>query len=155
MVFRAPIKVCFSDIDNAGIVYYPRFMHYFHLAMEEFFASEVGIDYADVLHKRNISLPTVHLEADFRLRMQYGDRIDMEVRVIDIGRTSITWEYRGYRAGDKEELVVEGHTVTVCVRTDTFEKIEVPEWLRQALTAYMRTLDTRWGSKGTGPILDN
>ena len=27
-------------------------MHYFHLAMEEFFSSELGIDYADILHKQ-------------------------------------------------------------------------------------------------------
>lgn len=91
MAFRAPIKVCFSDIDNAGIVYYPRFMHYFHLAMEEFFTAELGIDYADILYGHNLSLPTVHLESDFLLRMKYGDRIDIEVRVINIGRTSITW----------------------------------------------------------------
>lgn len=141
MAFRAPIKVCFSDIDNAGIVYYPRFMHYFHLAMEEFFASELGIEYAAVLHERTISLPTVHLEADFRRRMKYGDQIDMEVRVIQIGRTSITWGYRGYRAGDEEDIVVEGHNVTVCVMPGTFEKIEVPQWLRQALTAYMESFD--------------
>ena len=36
MPFRKPIKVGFGDIDNAGIVYYPWFMHYFHLAIEEF-----------------------------------------------------------------------------------------------------------------------
>jgi 4-hydroxybenzoyl-CoA thioesterase len=139
MAFRAPIKVCFSDIDNAGIVYYPRFLHYFHLAMEEFFTNQLGIDYADVLHNRNLALPTVHLETDFRRRLKYGDRIDMEVRIINIGRTSITWGYRGYRAGDEEELVVEGHNITVCVTTDSFEKITVPEWLREGLTTYMRT----------------
>lgn len=44
MGFRAPIRVCFGDIDNAGIVYYPRGMHYFHLAMEEFFGSELKIE---------------------------------------------------------------------------------------------------------------
>ena len=136
MPFRASIKVCFSDIDNAGIVYYPRFMHYFHLAMEEFFANEMGIEYADVLHQHNLSLPTVHLESDFRRRLRYGDRISMEVRVIHIGQSSITWGYRGYR-GDDEEMVVEGQNVTVCVRTDTFEKIDVPEWLRQGLASYM------------------
>ncbi len=73
MAFRKLIKICFADIDNAGIVYYPRFMHYFHLAMEEFFISGMGADYSDVLHKRNVSLPTVHLEADFRRRLHYGD----------------------------------------------------------------------------------
>jgi 4-hydroxybenzoyl-CoA thioesterase len=143
MAFRAPIKVCFGDIDNAGIVYYPRFMHYFHLAMEEFFRCELGIDYADVLHKHNVSLPTVHLESDFRRRLKYGDRIDMEVRVLNIGQTSITWGYRGYRAGDDGEVVVEGHNVTVCVTTDTFEKISVPDWLRESLTAYQEKLGTQ------------
>ncbi len=136
MPFRASIKVCFSDIDNAGIVYYPRFMHYFHLAMEEFFVAEMGIEYADVLHQRNLSLPTVHLESDFRRRLRYGDQISIEVRVIHVGHSSITWGYRGYR-GDDEETVVEGQNVTVCVRTDTFEKIDVPEWLRRGLASYM------------------
>ncbi len=137
MPFRKLIKVCFGDIDNAGIVYYPRFMHYFHLAMEEFFGAELGIDYADVLHQQNLSLPTVHLESDFRRRMRYGDQIHMEVRVIRIGRTSVVWGYKGYRGPAEEEIVVEGQNVTVCVRTDTFEKREVPEWLRKGLGNYM------------------
>ncbi len=142
MSFRASIRVCFGDIDNAGIVYYPRFMHYFHLALEEFFAAEIGIEYADVLHKRNLSLPTVHLESDFRRRLRYGDRISIEVRVVHIGKTSITWGYKGYRRNGEEEVVVEGQNVTVCVKTDTFEKIEVPEWLTQGLKNYMERFNT-------------
>ncbi len=136
MTFQKTIKVCFGDIDNAGIVYYPRFLHYFHLAMEEFFSSEMGIDDANVLHQRKLSLPTVHVDADFRRRLRYGDQINIEVRVIHIGRTSITWGYRGYRMAGEEEIVVEGQNVTVCVRTDSFEKMEVPEWLRKRLVDY-------------------
>ncbi|MCJ7747529.1 MAG: acyl-CoA thioesterase [Desulfobacterales bacterium] len=141
MAFRTQIKVCFADIDNAGIVYYPRFLHYFHLAMEEFFAGELGMDYADVLHKSNLSFPTVHLECDFRRRLRYGDRIDIEVKVIHIGQTSITWGYKGYRAGDEGGIVVEGSNVTVCVKTDSFEKIDIPEWLRQGLKTQMVTFE--------------
>jgi len=136
MVFQTQIKVCFSDIDNAGIVYYPRFLHYFHLAMEEFFSGEMKIDYADVLHKKNVSFPSVHVECDFRRRLKYGDRIDMEVKIIRLGKSSITWGYEGYRAGKGGEIVVEGSNVTVCVKTATLEKIDLPEWLRQGLEAY-------------------
>ena len=138
MTYSKLIKVCFSDIDNAGIVYYPRFLHYFHLAVEEFFAAELGIDFADVLHTRNVSFPTVHVEADFRLRLKYGDRIDIEVRVLHVGRSSIRWGYRGYRgvAAPGSDLLVEGSNVTVCVTSDTFDKIEVPAWLREGLEAY-------------------
>ena len=138
MAFRTPIKVCFADIDNAGIVYYPRFLHYFHLAMEEFFAREFGIDYAEVLHQRNLALPTVHVECDFRGRLRYGDRIEMEVRVIHIGQTSITWGYKGHRTGDEGETVVEGSNVTVCVKTDDFAKTDVPEWLSRGLKRHLQ-----------------
>ena len=141
MAFRAPIKVCFSDIDNAGIVYYPRFLHYFHLAMEEFFSTVLGIDYSEILHERNISFPTVHLESDFHRKIKYGDRIDMEVKVKKIGNSSVSWGYRGYLAGKKDEIVVEGGNVTVCVKSDSFEKIEVPKWLRDGLMEYMRESD--------------
>jgi 4-hydroxybenzoyl-CoA thioesterase len=136
MPFRNQIRVVFSDIDNAGIVYYPRFLHYFHLALEEFFEHELGVEYADVLHERNLSLPTVHVEADFRRKLRFGDRIEMEVLVYKIGRSSVTWGYRGYRTGEVEELVVEGSNVVVCMRSDTSEKMAVPDWLREGLTAY-------------------
>lgn len=140
MAFRAHIKVCFSDIDNAGIVYYPRFMHYFHLAMEEFFSSVLDMDYSKVLHEKNLACPTVHVECDFKRRMRYGDRIDMEVRILKIGKSSITWGYRGYLHNDDNVVVVEGSNVTVCVRTDTFKKIDVPAWLNKGLTDYMASL---------------
>ncbi len=136
MTFRTPIKVCFSDVDHAGIVYYPRFMHYFHLAMEGFFNSVLGVDYSIVMHEHKFSLPTVHLESDFRQRVKYGDHIDMEVSILRIGRSSITWAYKGYRVGGDATAVVEGHNVTVCANIDTFEKIDIPDWLRQGLIEY-------------------
>jgi hypothetical protein len=62
MAFRSKLKIRFGDIDRAGIVYYPRFMHYFHVALEEFFAAELGIEYHTVVDTHRIGLPTVHLE---------------------------------------------------------------------------------------------
>ena len=44
MAFRSQLKIRFGDIDRAGIVHYPRFMHYFHVALEEFFAGELEIE---------------------------------------------------------------------------------------------------------------
>lgn len=136
MPFRTSIKVCFADIDNAGIVYYPRFFHYFHLAMEDFFAGGMGIDYSDVLHKYKVSFPAVHAEADFKKKLKFGDNINIEVRIIKAGNSSITWGYKGFRDPGEEE-VVEGMNVTVCVNPDSFQKIEIPDWLRKELKKYM------------------
>jgi acyl-CoA thioesterase FadM len=38
-------------------------------------------------------------------------------------------------------MVVEGQNATVCVNPDTFEKMDVPEWLRKGLAAYMERFD--------------
>jgi 4-hydroxybenzoyl-CoA thioesterase len=59
MAFQARIRVRFGDIDYAGIVYYPRFLHYFHVALEEFFEAEVGIDYPAILNRHRLGFPTV------------------------------------------------------------------------------------------------
>ena len=100
MAFRSKLKIRFGDIDRAGIVYYPRFMHYFHVALEEFFASEVGIEYHAVVDTHRIGLPTVHLESDFSRPFSYGDNIEVEVRVLKIGRTSVTFGYRVFKEGE-------------------------------------------------------
>ncbi|CAB1077681.1 hypothetical protein D1AOALGA4SA_5467 [Olavius algarvensis Delta 1 endosymbiont] len=132
MNFRSKLKIRFGDIDRAGIVYYPRFMHYFHVAMEEFFAAALGVDYHTVIDKHRIGLPTVHLVSDFSKPFSYGDNIEVEVRVLKLGRTSITFAYRVFREGDSDPRIV-GQNVTVCLGMDSFQKMEIPVWLRRLL----------------------
>ena len=132
MTFRSQLKIRFGDIDRAGIVYYPRFMHYFHVALEEFFANELGIEYHKVVEKHRIGLPTVHLESDFSRPFSYGDKIEVEVRVLKIGQSSITFGYRVFKEGETDPRIV-GHNVTVCLNMDSFIKMDIPDWLRQLL----------------------
>lgn len=132
MAFRSQLKIRFGDIDRAGIVYYPRFLHYFHIALEEFFAHGLGIEYPTVVNEHRMGLPTVHLETDFSKPLRYGDNIEIEVCVLKLGRTSITFGYRVFRELEKSPHVV-GHNVTVCIDMDTFDKINIPEWLRVRL----------------------
>ncbi|MCP4628086.1 MAG: acyl-CoA thioesterase [bacterium] len=130
MAFRSKLKIRFGDIDRAGIVYYPRFMHYFHVAMEEFFAAELGVEYHTVIDTHRIGLPTVHLESDFSRPFSYGDTMEVEVRVLKLGRTSITFGYRVFKEGEDDPRIV-GHNVTVCLNMDNFQKMEIPTWLRR------------------------
>lgn len=132
MSFRSLHKVRFGDIDHAGIVYYPRFLHYFHVALEEFFASELEIDYPTVIDEHRIGLPTVHLETDFGRPLRYGDQIEIEVGVLKLGNSSITFGYQVFLLGEDKPWIV-GHNVTVCLNMDTFKKVEIPDWLREKL----------------------
>ena len=132
--FRAHLKVRFGDIDHAGIVYYPRFLHYFHVGLEEFFAVEVGTEYHTVINDERVGLPVVHLEIDFRSPLRFGDEIDVEVRAVDLGTTSVTWRYAVWKQDGA--LAAEATIVTVCLDMDSFGKRPLPEWLRQRFAAY-------------------
>jgi 4-hydroxybenzoyl-CoA thioesterase len=136
MAFKSHIKVCFGDIDNAGIVYYPRFLHYFHVALEDFFDQELGTDYPTLINDHGIGFPTVHLETDFRRPLRYGDHIDVHVEILTIGTTSVTWGYQARNRNSEQTIVVEGHNVTVCLNMDTFQKTKIPGWLVKILTQY-------------------
>lgn len=138
--FKASFKVRFGDIDQAGIVYYPRFLHYFHIALEEFFSAEIGIDYPTLVLRHRIGLPTVHLETDFRKPLRFGDNFEIEIRVLAVGSTSIKFGYTTYLE-DQKEILVDAHNITVCLDMITFEKRDVPKWLREKLLAYQRRCD--------------
>jgi 4-hydroxybenzoyl-CoA thioesterase len=133
MAFRSIFKIRFGDIDHAGIVYYPRFLHYFHVALEEFFPDRLGVEYPVLVNTHRIGLPTVHLETDFYRPLRYGDVIEIEVGVRAVGRSSITFGYRVFKQGEAEPRIV-GHNVTVCLDMDSFEKRVIPDWLRSRLS---------------------
>ena len=136
MLFSAKMKVRFGDIDEAGIVYYPRFLHYFHVALEEFFEKELKVDYPTLIKQHRIGFPTVRLETDFRKTLCYGDQIEIEVSVLKIGRTSVQWRYRTFKE-DKEQIINEGSNITVCLNMDTFGKMQIPQWLKEKLEKNM------------------
>ncbi len=106
--------------------------HYFHVALEEFFADELEIEYHAMIETHRIGLPTVHLETDFSRPFSYGDNIEVEVCVLNVGRSSITFGYRVFKQGGSDPRIT-GRNVTVCLDMDTFKKMEIPAWFRQLL----------------------
>ncbi len=131
--FRATITVRFGDVDPAGIVYFPRFLNYIHVALEEFFSRVVGIDYPVLIEKHRVAFPTVHIEMDFKRPLRYGDRVGVEVTPTKLGRTSVEWRYDLFRP-NQSVAAASARLVTVYTNMDTFEKEEIPGWLREKLT---------------------
>ena len=144
-LFRAGLIVRFGDIDEAGFVYYPRLVHYFHVAMEEFFAEVVGVDYSHFLFDHRLGLPTARLEVDFNRPLHYGDRLEIEVGIESLGGTSIIWRYRIFRPGE-DRPATEARIVTVNMSMDTHRKSELPGWLREKLEDYRR-IEGRHGDR--------
>ena len=130
MAFRSGQIVRFHDIDRAGIVYYPRFFHYFHVAFEELFSEKFGIPYVDVLNVEKIGFPAVHIENDFKAPLKFGDVADVEVSVEKIGSKSVVFRYQ-LRRGAGGPLCADGKVTVATVDMVTFKAVPLPEKYRK------------------------
>ena len=135
--YHARLPVRFSEIDRAGIVYYPRFFHYFHIAFEEFFADRVGVPYHVMIDERRIGFPTVHVACDYRSPLAFGDMLRIEVSVARVGSSSVDFRYR-IRRGRSAAVAAEALVTVVCVDMDTFRPMPVPKRYR---AVFLRNLD--------------
>lgn len=133
MHFSTRITVRFGDTDPAGLVYYPNLFHYFHVAMEEFFAARCGVRYDQLMELERIGFPTVKAQAEFMLPLVYGDVAVVEVYVSSVGRSSATFEYSIRRASD-EALCVRAQLVQVAMNLDERRAVSISDELRRAFS---------------------
>lgn len=131
MKFSAEFSVRFGEIDQAGVVYYPRFFHYFHQTFEEWFARSLGISYPDLVLKENVGFPSVRVETEFLKPLRYGDKIRVDLELLEIGRTSITVRYTLVRLSDSATSA-RATIKNVAIDNDTFKPVPISdEWRRR------------------------
>ncbi len=125
--FRVP----FADVDHAGIVYYPRLFHYFHLAYESWFHDALHRPFSDLFSSVGISTPVVRAEGNFSAPLRHGDEVEVETWVGSLGGKSWTLRFRLNAGGT---LCAEGSVVHAFVRVPAMTPIEIPtEWRGAAL----------------------
>ena len=141
--FAVEVRVPWSDVDLAGVVYFPRFFTYFELAELEWVRAQ-GLGYEEFLRSLNVWLPRVAVHCNYRTPARLDDRLSIQMKLLRLGRTSFTLGYGAYRLPDGEP-VADGYTVIATVSRARFKPIAVPRALRERLQA----LRARRPSSGT------
>jgi 4-hydroxybenzoyl-CoA thioesterase len=135
--FATPVR--FADVDHAGIVYYPRFFHMFHLAFEELWRTRIGPKaYSELIDRDRIGFPAVKAECEFKAPLRFGDTAEIEVTVSRMGTKSITFRYRIYKQ-EPRTLAAEGSVVCAVVDLARFVATPVPERVVAMLTDLIET----------------
>jgi 4-hydroxybenzoyl-CoA thioesterase len=132
-VFRRPIRFC--EIDAARLVFFARFFDYCHEALEALFAEFPG-GYPRMVQERDLGIPTVRLQADFRAPLRYGDVARFELHVLRIGTTSVTVKYEVKR--DADDLLVA--TITHVIVLASFSSLRprsIPDDLRALFAQHL------------------
>ncbi len=131
-MFTTPYRVRFSDIDNAGIFYYPRFFHAFHVAFEQFWEEQAKWPYHILLKEDRLGFPTVHIEADFVKPIAFGAPMEIRLGLKHMGRSSLVFRYEMAHR-ETGDVHVAADITKVVVDMDSFKGIEVPDRIKKVL----------------------
>jgi 4-hydroxybenzoyl-CoA thioesterase len=129
--FTTPVR--FADVDHAGIVYYPRYFHMFHLAFEELWRARMGARaYSALLDRERVGFPAVKAECEFRAPLRFGEDAEIQLTISRLGAKSITFHYRIFRA-EPRELAADGSVVCAVVDLARFVAVPIPEKVSEML----------------------
>jgi 4-hydroxybenzoyl-CoA thioesterase len=137
MKWSTELPVRFGEIDQAGVVYYPRFFHYFHQAFEEWFRQALGTSYPDLVLKEGIGFPSVRVETEFMQPLRYGDRARVQIEVLEVGTKSLTLRYELFRMPD-HILSARATITTVAIDNNSFTSVAIPDTWRERFERFKR-----------------
>ncbi len=132
-------RVRFAETDQQGIVFYGEYFTFQDEAVSAFFRA---LDYGyDRMLEDGWQIHVVNTELNYRAGAEFEDVIVNELRVAEIGTSSLEYEYRAKRKGDGA-LLVDGTVTQVAVDTETEEPTRIPDAFREAVAAFQGGLET-------------
>ncbi|MBI3856765.1 MAG: acyl-CoA thioesterase [Planctomycetes bacterium] len=130
--FASEIRVRLPETDVLGVVYHGCFFTYFDVARMDYLR---GLGLLEEFRTGESLNLIVHTSADFRSPARFDDVIRVHARVLKIGKSSVTFDFRVDMKGDGR-LVAEGRSVHSFIDSKTWKPSRVPENFRKAVRAF-------------------
>jgi acyl-CoA thioester hydrolase len=130
--FAHSFRVRYGECDPQGIVFNANYVAYFDDGITELWREAFG-SYA-VMEERGIDMVVAELNVRFHAPARFDDPVELSAGVERLGTTGMTTRLWLRREG---ELLVEGTIRHVFVDTESWEKTEIPAWLREGLDPYL------------------
>ena len=129
--FKTKRILRFGDCDISGTAYFPAYLDILNNVNEEFWQA-LGYAWHETIPNAGWGTPTVHLSCDFSTPSVFGDVLDFELRVLKVGRSSLTVRHyitcQGEARWDSTQVLVASDLNKHCA-------IPWPDEVRKALMA--------------------
>ena len=89
MGFTVERRIRFADVDPAGIVFYPRYFEMINGTVEDWFDDGIGYGFDHMIRRDGIGVPLAHIDVDFTAPSELDDRLEFDLVVDEVGRSSI------------------------------------------------------------------
>ena len=130
--FTYILRVRYAECDAQKVVFNGRYVEFMDTAMVEFLR-EVWGGYNAILDE-GIDSQVVHLSLDWKAPARFDDVVEIRVSPGKIGTTSYTLLMDMYNHSTDRHLV-SAKIVYVMVSADSFEKMAIPEEMREQLSS--------------------
>ena len=134
--FTFPQRVRFQHCDPAGIIFYPRYFEMLNATVEEWFATRLGLSFAEIHGPMQRGVPTARFTAEFTAPSRLGELLDWRLVPRRIGRSSCELNLRASCEG---ELRAEFLQTLVWIDKASGRPLPWPDSLRAAI---QRDLDS-------------
>jgi 4-hydroxybenzoyl-CoA thioesterase len=132
--FTAERKIRFSHCDPAGIVYFVNFFDMVSGAVEDWFSEAFGFDAHSTFIRSRVGFPIVNTSCEFFRPCHLGDRLELELVIAKLGRSSIEFGVTGKVGG--EEKFRARHKV-VLMSLETQHALPIPMDMREKMQPYV------------------
>ena len=124
--FSTRTRVGFSDTDAQSVVDYGRYNPFFDLARTEYLRS-LGLLHRELGGEFVMRANDVEYFAPAR----FDDELEIHIRVAQIGRTSMTYEFAAFKIPEAT-LLVTAHQTLVFIDRDARRPVPIPDEYRAA-----------------------
>jgi acyl-CoA thioester hydrolase len=131
--FVHELRVRYGECDPQGIVFNANYLLYFDVAFTELWRAAVGPWQQMVAE--GVDAVVAEANITFHAPARFDDQLELRAEVAQLGRTAVTTEIDVMRDG---ELLVAGRLRHVCVSTETWQKTDLPDWVRGGLERFAR-----------------
>ena len=136
MIFATRLRYRFGDIDDAGIAYYPKLLHYFHCAFEDWWSDALQHPYPRLMHEDKLGVPTVKLDVEFFTTVRYGDETLVHLGILRLGTGSVEFGM-WMTKGDEKKPLCRARILTATVDMGTMQKAQLPAVWRERFQPYV------------------
>ncbi|MFM2106409.1 MAG: hypothetical protein RL338_1441, partial [Chloroflexota bacterium] len=131
--YAAVTRVSFSDTDAQGVVYYGRYLPYFDMARVEYLrhlglvATGAGAGATEFVMRA--------LAVEYVAPAVFDDLLEVFVRTVRIGTSSVTSAYEAYRVAD-DRLMCRAEGTLVLIDPAVRRPVPVPAGFREAIARF-------------------
>ncbi len=139
-VFSIPVRVYYEDSDAGGVVYYANYLKFMERARTEWLRAE-GFEQTALRNEYHVMFVVRSVAIEYLKPALFNDLLRITMRSIDVGRSRIGVRQAVLRprqelAGpDEVEVLAEAEIELVCVNSESFRPVRIPEVVREVLAA--------------------